>query len=698
MAEFQETLHFLDYWRVITSRKEVVIAVSLLVVLAGLVVTHLMPEVYMASTVIAVREESPDVRVFSPEIVKYDPLFLPTQFEIIQSRTVLDEVIRRCGLVERLGAAYGFLDSPTRFETTSTILSRSMKVQQYRDTNLIEIQIHLSEPEDEAPQTAADTANMVASVFRDQRMRSSRMETERALKALQESFQEQEERVTAQEQKVENIRQEYNLDLMSTSVGTDSALAKKSLAQLEEQRLVARLAMASKKARLDNINSLSERDLRDAAPYLVAGDQSLVALVAQKRSVEVRLDGLQEAYGPKHPEVVAARAAIKGLATQIKDALNGLKTGVRADYESAKAKFEILDAELETMKERERSAEAGGYREFNDALEELQHLRHIRNVLEMRYLQERIEMRIPRTTVEVIEPAQAPDEDRPVSPNPLLNIILSVIIGLGSGISLAYFVEYLDTSVKTIEDIERYLDLPVLGVVPQKVRPFSDEQASTNHAEAYRVLRTNIRFSKRLPDGKIIGCTSGSVGEGKSLTAFNLGYVCAQLGDKTLVVDSDLHRPKQHKMADVDNHAGLANVLVGETTADRVVLKTDVPNLHLMTSGKLAAGTHGLLDTVKMKELVAELREKYDVVLFDTPPIIGVSDSSLLAREMDGILLIVQHRKYPRAVSKRARDLLDNAGATLVGVVLNNVNISRDYSYYYHHYYSYYGKGRTEQT
>lgn len=697
MADQQETLHFLDYWRVINSRKEIVIAVSLLAVLSGLVVTRLMPKQYMASTVIAVREETQALDVFNREVMRFNPLFLPTQFEIIQSRRVLDDVIRRLGLVEKMGKAYGYSDRPDSFEITYGILSDAMRVQQYRDTNLIEIMIVLSRPKDTAPDLAADTANMVASVFRDQRERTSREEMERALGALYESFQEQKQRVTAQEGKVEEIRDKYNLDVMSTSRGAESSLDKQSLAQVEEQRLMARLQVTAQKAKLDNIERLSAEDLRAAAPYLVANDPSLSELVSQKRSAQVRLDGLRESYGPKHPEVVSIQATIESVDRQIEDSLKGLRTGIRAAYEGTKAKFEILEAEAEALKLRQRLSEGTGYREFDEAVQELEHARNIRDVMEMRYLQERIELRIPETTVELIERARPPSQDAPVSPKPLLNIILSIIVGVGCGIGLAYFVEYLDTSVKTIEDIEASLEAPVLGVVPQKVKPFTDEQSASLHGEAYRVLRTNIRFSKNLGDGKAIACTSGSVGEGKSLTIFNLGTTCSQMGDRVIIVDADLHRPRQHKMAEVPNEKGLASVLMGTVPLDDAVVRTLGENLHLLPSGGVGTQTHGLLDTVKMRDLVEELRNRYDVVLFDTPPIIGVSDAVLLAREVDGVLLVIQHRKYPRAVSKRAKDILISSGGNLVGVVLNNVNISRDYSYYYyHHYYSYYGKGQRE--
>jgi len=340
-----------------------------------------------------------------------------------------------------------------------------------------------------------------------------------------------------------------------------------------------------------------------------------------------------------------------------------------------------------------------GVREMEEALAELEHARKIHDALEMRVLQEDIEQRIPRTAVDLIQPAQSADPSNPVSPDFLLNIILSIVVGIGCGVGLAYFIEYLDTSVKTIEDIERYLSLTVMGVIPQKVKPLHQEDAEQAHAEAYRVLRTNLQSSNKIRKGSALCITSGSVGEGKSLTIFNLAYTCATLGDRVLLVDSDLHRPRQHKILGVSNRSGLANVLVGDTTVDEALIHTPHTNLDFLPSGKLSSGVHGLLDTERMRELIRELKGRYDFVFFDAPPIVGVSDASLLAREMDGVLLVIQHRKYPRALSGRAKAMLDNIGANLMGVVLNNINIARDYSSYYYqqHYYAYPRRERNKE-
>ncbi|MCX7591091.1 MAG: polysaccharide biosynthesis tyrosine autokinase [Kiritimatiellae bacterium] len=700
MAETHEPQHFLDYWRVIRARKEIVIAVSLLVIVTGILITFSLPKVYMSSAVILVKQDTPDVRVFPTESVRFDPWFLRTQFEIIQSRPIVEEVVRTLNLTEKLGRAHGYLEvlGEKSFDHTVKLISRAMRVHQYRDTNLIEIQVYLSEPKESAPEEAARIANAIAEVFRQQNARKTRDTQENALKAMQESIEEQRKLVEEKKRKVASVREKYQLDILGSDDKTAADLSEMTLARLDAERVRIRMEYESKKALYEKVMSLGPEELRASGAYLV-NDMALAALVAEKRKAEVEKERLLKSeLGPRHPDVLKVQASIEEIDRKVQDAIEGLKAGVQAGYETAKAQLLAIESMIEAQKASVRHAGSVAKAEYADAVAERDHAQKVLDELELAYREKKIEQRLPRTTVEVVSPAKAPDVNDYVRPNILLNVLLSIVLGLGTGIGLAYFVEYLDTSVKTIEDVERYMELPVLGVIPQKVRPLIEKGAPSAHAEAYRLLRTNIQFSKTLRGAKTICITSGSVGEGKSLTLFNLAYVCAQLGDRVLIVDSDLHRPRQHKMLGVSNSIGLATILMGKIPLEEAIIRTQVPNLSLLPSGRMASGSHGLLATRSMSDLVARVREMYDLVLFDSPPMIGVSDTSMLVREVEGVLLIIQHRKYPRAVSTRAKDMIENVGGRIIGVVLNNINISRDHTYYYyqHHYYYYPRRTTTE--
>jgi len=319
--------------------------------------------------------------------------------------------------------------------------------------------------------------------------------------------------------------------------------------------------------------------------------------------------------------------------------------------------------------------------------------------MKFKLIQEEVQLDLPKQSiVEITDRAEA--GMRPVRPNVPLNISLGVIVGLIVGIGLAFFIEYLDTSVKTIDDVERALQAPVLGVIPQNVGRLIEEGPDSPHAEAYRVLRTNVMFSRKDPKLNSLTVVSGGAGEGKSTTIFNLATIFAQSGQRVLVVDSDLRRPSLHKILGVSNSIGLTNYLLKQNTLEEVVQVTKQPSLDFLPSGKLPSSSLGILNSTQMRDFIQEVKRRYDFVFFDSPPIMGVSDASILASEVDMALLVVQYRKYPQAMTARAKQMVEKVGGRLLGVVLNNINISQDSYYYYYsgYYYDYYSKQDDESN
>jgi capsular exopolysaccharide synthesis family protein len=344
--------------------------------------------------------------------------------------------------------------------------------------------------------------------------------------------------------------------------------------------------------------------------------------------------------------------------------------------------------EAKTAQSDSKTRAAGYYEAKNNYIQ-------AKNVLEaavMRLSTETMQRKMPQNPAiiwERAEPASAPSR-----PRVALNILLGVVVGLVFGVGLAFFIEYLDTSVKTMEDVESFLQVPVLAVIPKNISLLINDTDDNPDAEAYRIMRTNIEFNRKSPDANTITIISGGTGEGKSTTLINLAYTFAKGGYTTLVVDADLRRPSQHRLFGIENESGLSDYLTTELDLEEVVHLTKVDNLYLMTSGQLPNDAVGILNSQRMVELIEEVKGRFDIIFFDSPPILGVSDASVLSSAMDLTIIVVQHRRFPRAMLQRVKQAVANVGGTILGVVLNNVDVRHDQHYeYYTSYYNYYHKG-----
>ena len=671
------SVHFLDYWRVISSRKELILAVAFLVVLTGTVYTLLLPNIYASSSRISVSEDTPEINPFTAyqSVQMYNPYFLRTQFEILTSKPILNEVIYRLDLQNEWGKDEKVL---TR-DIALKILRNSVNVFQQRDTSLIVINVKRDNPDE-----AADIANEIAQVYRDSRLDLAAKSAREAIDKMEESLTEQRQRVASAEENIQKIREDLNIAVVGGEGQFD--VGEVRMQQLEGDRLFAQREMVEKEGLLRILEDLDDKDLLERASYITF-DQFVMSTIQQIQDIEVNLSSVQADYGNNHPEVKRLRSQIVTLEETLKKRLTALRNGLDTEYIIAKNNFESLDKVLASVRTDTIESQGAKFRPYRNALADLETERFIYNQLMAKHRQEIITLQIPKNPVEIIDIAEP--NMQPVSPNLFLNVLLSIFVGLGAGVGLAYFIEYLDTSVKNADDIENKLQLKVVGLIPQKVRPLIEEGPDSENAESYRVMKTNLSFIAKDNEGMAHCILSSGAGEGKSTTVFNLAYVAAQQGSKVLLVDGDLRRPVQHTILGMSNRFGLTNVLLRDVPVEEAVKATSIPNLQFLPSGRLPRASLGVLDPKKISELIQSLKSKYDLVLIDTPPIVGISDANIIAKEVDSSILVVQYRKYPINMIRKAVSALQAQSIEIAGAVLNNINVMRDdYYYYYHSYYS----------
>ncbi|MEI6278379.1 MAG: polysaccharide biosynthesis tyrosine autokinase [Verrucomicrobiae bacterium] len=679
-------LHFLDYWRVIRVRLPLILLVFLLVVITSAVVTHFMPKQYQSAVTMQVKQNDTLMKVFDRQNgMGFDPRFLTTQFEIIQRKEMLYPVIDALGLEQRWKGEYGLAGK----EQTFFKLRNMIDVREIRNTELIQISVMSPDPKE-----ASDIANRIADEYQRKRIEDQQQMVARSLAQLQDEVAKQRKKVEDLRNEAARIRVEDKIqDLNPDSVQDPRDAANDVLLAVEQQVSTERLRVSALRAKYDQISKLTDDQVMRSITTLEIQDPTISQVLPtyqQASSEEARM--LQSGLGVNHPLVKSLRAKMVVMAKQLEDQIKSLRTSLGANIQIAENSLAQLETRLHEAQENQQTSKSRSAAYFQAKNAYIQ-AKNVLEAAEMRLTTETMERTMPQNPATIWERAEPSPANSPARPRVLLNLLLGVVVGLVFGVGLAFFIEYLDTSVKTMEDVESFLQVPVLAVIPKNISLLINETENNPDAEAYRIMRTNIEFNRKSPDANTITIISGGAGEGKSTTLVNLAYTFAKGGYTTLIVDADLRRPSQHRLFGIENETGLSDYLTTEMDLEEVVHLTRIDNLYLMNSGQMPDDAVGVLNSQRMVELIEEVKGRFDIVFFDSPPILGVSDASVLCSAMDLTIVVVQHRRFPRAMLQRVKQSVANVGGTILGVVLNNVDVRHDQHYeYYTSYYNYYHK------
>ncbi|MDR1146355.1 MAG: polysaccharide biosynthesis tyrosine autokinase [Verrucomicrobiales bacterium] len=684
------TLHFSDYWRIIKNRWPIILTIFILVVGTAWFYAKSLTKIYSSYVTVQVNKEGIDKKIFeaNPENFGVDPLFLQTEFEIIKSKTVIYPVIEQLNLKKIITERF---NAHTDDQIYRFFISNYLGVQPFRNTKLIEISV-----ESPDPNQAAEIANAIANQYEKYRIDRQQEGINNAIAPFKEKVAEQEKIVSDLNDRVDEIRRERVKKIGEIAVIREGAMTpgNASLLDMQIQTAEAKVASAKTEATIkiglyEKIKDLSIPELENILPALGKEDQNLSTLRQTYLSTQSYLVSLQQQLlGEEHPKIRAALASLQKTREQLDAALQGAREGIKTDAEISQKTVVAMEAELTLLKDQRRQIDpSDSLAELEKAHRDLESQQQILNLLKARYQQETIDNQIKAYPVSIINKAEV--NPRPVKPMMILRMLFAVAGGVFLGVALAFFIEYLDTSIKSLDDVERYLKTSVVGVIPDDIEPLVNEGADSPNGEAYRILRAKIDLKGKEDGATTLTIVSGGPGEGKSTTIFNLAYVCAYSGINTLLVDVDFRRHSLDKILNVESEPGLADYLIGGVPLSDCIRSTEVPNMHIITSGRLPSHCMGALSPTKMAEIIATLKPYYEVILFDAPPILGISDAAVIVHEVDLTLLAVQHRRYPRHISLRAKNAIIEMQGHFAGVVLNKVQLRSDDSYYY--YTSYYG-------
>jgi tyrosine-protein kinase Etk/Wzc len=465
------------------------------------------------------------------------------------------------------------------------------------------------------------------------------------------------------------------------------------LAILQTQRAeldAERTALAGLLADIDG--SAEDPDYRRLASFpTFFQNQAVAGMLGSLIQADSARAALETRMTPSHPDVIAIGARISQLEGQLgsigRNYLGSLSDQIAA-LDTILAQF---GAELETVPERQI--------QFARIERQLEMLAELYTILQTRLKEAEVQEAIDDLSVRIVEHAIEPLE--PESPKPVRNLALATVLGLVLGIVLALVREYMDRRLHSSDRIEALYGLPTMARIPgmalgdgredRAAALVALDDAQSVGAESFRNLRTNVRFVRKGRGADELVVTSPSPGEGKSLTAANLAITLAQQGRPTLLLDADMRRPVQHTQFDAPQVPGLSDCLLADELIDGVIRPTMLESLFVLPAGSQPPNPAELLDSPQMDRLLETLRTRYDAVIIDSPPVLAVTDSAVLAPKTDGVILVVRAEKTDRDAIALAIQQMRQVGAEVLGIVVNDAKAEGSYQSYYREYY---GEGR----
>ena len=751
--EHQLTLH--DYLRLFYRGRWVILVSFLSVLAATLWYTFTAEPQYEAAVKIMVEQQggvSQSLFDFSTMMKK--ETMVNNQVEILKSRSLAENVLQelrgsndasRLRLLEgaaergrrlfkevfgRSGRAPD-LDDPVFFDLVVEELREQLSVTPIRNTDMIEIKY-------EAPSAfeAAFVANAVARAYKEMNRAQSQAEVRQVKNFIEEQLGKMREELALSEENLKTYQQQAKVVALDRE--TEELVRK--VAEFETIHNEAITELEAQKHRLAYINQqLAERNVNfdvetiSTQPYLAELKKQIAEKEAGLASYMASMIEIG-AYERNKNEVQLRERQVEALKRKFKDEITKIAAAEFIDPAQLaetlfSSKIEV-ETEIQSLIPRVATLE-GIVAEYNRELESLpQKSLTLARLLRTAQVDEKIylmlqekyqESRITEVgqigNVRIIDPAKEPK--KPVSPRKKLNIILGLVIGLGLGIGIAFMREYLDNSVRTMEDVE-HLGMTIMAAIPYiKAEPANgllgravgsagnghngstdEEVRSINErlvthlkprspvSEAYRTLRTNILFARPGESKKALLITSSGPQEGKSTTVANLAITFAQMGNRTLLIDADLRRPIQHRLFGLEKGSGLTNILVGRSTFAETVRPVPVlPELHVLGCGVIPPNPAELLGSEAMARILEEARSLYSMVIIDSPPALALTDASILAPMVDGVMLVIRAGDTAREAALRAHEQLKRVGAPVLGAILNGILADQVYGSYYQHYY-----------
>ncbi|PHR26299.1 MAG: hypothetical protein COA36_12525 [Desulfotalea sp.] len=724
--EFEEQeIHLRDYMRIIIKRKYLILTVFSIIFLATAIKTFTTTPTYTSASQVLIERNVGSKGLDDP--YRYEPDFIDTQSEIIRSANVAKKVvdnlqlaskyrhyfIKDTGNISFLDAVKNHISKPLqpiiRFlkdspesssqyndnsvlssqpksdeEIIADILREELTVTPLKKTKIVSISYSHTDPA-----MARLVATAIVHAYMDEMLEIKLSASSYSVKWMTDKAQVEREKLEHSERQLQGFMRDHDLVTVEDKL---TILPQK----LREFGLQLSKAQAEKKELQDQLKQIqaSENDLikLESIPILAANDV-LKAVRNRIYTTRQTIHELSKKYGHKHPKMIKVKDELSILNDEKRHEIDRILSSITNSYDLAESKESSMKELLaQTKGEMLNSNEK--YMQYRIMKREVDSNRIMYETLQDSIKKKGVTGQSHSVNIWVMKQAELPEI--PSKPNKKRNLMLGIILGLFGGVGLAFFIEYLDNTIKGSQELEETFGLTVLGSIEElrgkdkHIESYILKYPLSPMAESYRLIRSSLLLSSAEHPPKSMLITSMNANEGKTSTTANIARILAQGGNNVLVVDCDLRRPRMHELLGIQNEIGLSSYLTG-TAEKNIVHKIESDNISVITSGPIPPSPAELLDSARMKQLMAVLSTQYDFILLDSPPVQSVTDSLMLSQYVDGTIVIVRAGKTTNEDMNSGMKKLNDVRAHLLGFVLNGVK-SQDMGKYYYGYSTYYDK------
>jgi capsular exopolysaccharide synthesis family protein len=696
----EKEIHLREYLRVILKRRYTVYTFFLIVFVVVLIGTLSSTPVYQASTKVLIERVEPyNLTMMNPYVMPYEPEFYETQYQLIKSTSLTQKVVKMLSLENTYesyfrGQKISATGEKSKADVLADIISAGIVVTPVKNSKIVTVSFLSTNPE-----FAALVANSLAKAYIEEilemRMSSSRY----SIEWMTQKAEEEKQKLEASEKALQDYMKANDIVTVQDKV----ALTPEKLNELNGELIKAETRRKELESVYNRVMSVSA-NMKDAETMpAIASDPTVQLLRSDILKAEQNIEDLSKKYGKKHPAMIRAQEELKVLRQKREQEIRRVIGSVRNEHELAKSNETNLRKMLASTK-----AEALNlsekYIQYGVLSRAAETNRQLYDALMKRIKEQSVTEQIQTVNVWVVDKAEKPSS--PVRPRKAFNIMLGLIIGLFGGVGLAFFIEYLDNTIKSTEDVEAKLGVPVLGVIPvleskdESIEEIILKEPQSVYAESYKPIRTAIMLSSANNPPKNILVTSMGPEEGKTSTSVNLAVTIARSGYSVLLVDADLRKPRIHTIFRLNNLSGLSTYLAGASPNIDTIFKRPLTNLSVIPSGPIPPNPSELLGSARMNELIGSLSEKFDIIIWDSPPLMTVTDSLILSKFLDGTIIVTKSGKTTYEIVGRGLKYLKGRRETdmesrVLGIVINAFDAKKSDQYFYK-YYNYYPSSEEE--